>query len=144
MLGSILALLVVKFLYSMVSFGSGAPGGIFFPLLVLGAYVGSAYGVILVSGGLLESELLNNIIIISMAALFSSIVRAPVTGVVLISEMTGSFSHLLSLATASLIAYVVADLMGSKPVYESLTERLLMKQNVKVEKGRSGKKSMLT
>ena len=142
-LGSILALLVVKFLYSMVSFGSGAPGGIFFPLLVLGAYVGSAYGVILVSGGLLESELLNNIIIISMAALFSSIVRAPVTGVVLISEMTGSFSHLLSLATASLIAYVVADLMGSKPVYESLTERLLMKQNVKVEKGRSGKKSML-
>ena len=143
-LGSILALLVVKFLYSMVSFGSGAPGGIFFPLLVLGAYVGSAYGVILVSGGLLESELLNNIIIISMAALFSSIVRAPVTGVVLISEMTGSFSHLLSLASASLIAYVVADLMGSKPVYESLTERLLMKQNVKVEKGRSGKKSMLT
>jgi H+/Cl- antiporter ClcA len=144
LLGSILALLIVKFLYSMVSFGSGAPGGIFFPLLVLGAYVGSAYGVVMVSSGLLQDEFLFNIIIIAMAALFSSIVRAPVTGVVLISEMTGSFSHLLSLATASLIAYIVADLMGSKPVYESLTERLLLNKNIQVEKGRSGKKSILT
>ncbi|MDO5548369.1 MAG: ClC family H(+)/Cl(-) exchange transporter [Eubacteriales bacterium] len=143
-LGGILALLIVKFLYSMVSFGSGAPGGIFFPLLVLGAYIGSAYGVILVSHGMLQDEFLFNVIIISMAALFSSIVRAPVTGVVLISEMTGSFSHLLSLATASLVAYIVADLLGSKPVYESLTERLLLNKNVKVEKGRSGKNTILT
>lgn len=143
-LRSILILLAAKFIFSMVSFGSGAPGGIFFPLLVLGAYVGSAYGVVLTQTGLLENEYIFNIIIIGMAALFSSIVRAPVTGIVLISEMTGSFSHLLSLATASLIAYLVADLMGSKPVYESLTERLLTNRNVSVSKGHSGRKSMLT
>ena len=143
-LGSILALLVVKFLYSMVSFGSGAPGGIFFPLLVLGAYVGSAYGVILVSGGLLESELLNNIIIISMAALFSSIVRAPVTGVVLISEMTGSFSHLLSLATASLIAYVVAQSGGQQAGLRESDRASADETERQGGKGTSGKKSMLT
>ncbi len=143
-LKTILILLGVKFLFSMVSFGSGAPGGIFFPLLVLGAYVGSAYGVLLTKTGLMENEFIFNLIIIGMAALFTSIIRAPVTGVVLISEMTGSFSHLLSLSTAALVAYLVADLMGSKPVYESLTERLLINKNVKVAKGRSGKKSMLT
>ncbi len=143
----LLGMLVVKFIFFMISFCSGAPGGNFFPMLVLGSYVGSCFGVAMIQCGLLEKEFLFNIIIIAMAALFSSIVRAPVTGIVLISEMTGSFSHLLSLAVASLIAYVVADLMGSKPVYEALTERFLMNTGNKVravEKQYRGEKTILT
>lgn len=144
LLGTILLLLVVKFLFSMVSFGSGAPGGIFFPLLVLGAYVGGAYGTVLIHWLGFDREILSNLVMIGMAALFSAIVRAPVTGVLLISEMTGSFSHLLSLATASLIAYLVAELLGSKPVYESLLERLLMGRHVISQTGKTAKKSLIT
>mgnify|MGYP000662326763 CR=1 FL=1 len=44
MLKTILLLFVMKLIFSAVSFGSGAPGGIFFPLLVLGALIGGAYG----------------------------------------------------------------------------------------------------
>ena len=143
-LSSILVMLLVKFLFSMVSFGSGAPGGIFFPLLVLGAYIGGAYGTALVDWLGFDRELVANLIIIAMAALFSAIVRAPVTGIVLISEMTGSFSHLLSLSTASLAAYIVAELLRSKPVYESLTERLLAGKNVKTAAGKARAKSLIT
>ncbi len=143
-LSSILVMLVVKFLFSMVSFGSGAPGGIFFPLLVLGAYIGGAYGTVLVVWLGFDRDFVAILIIIAMAALFSAIVRAPVTGIVLISEMTGSFSHLLSLSTASLVAYVVAELLRSKPVYESLTERLLAGQSIKMAVGKAHAKSIIT
>lgn len=143
-LGAILILLAGKFIYSMVSFGSGAPGGIFFPLLVLGAYIGGAYGTAVVDLFGFDRSFVSNLIIIAMAALFSAIVRAPVTGIVLISEMTGSFSHLMSLATASLVAYLVAELLRSKPVYESLTERLLAGRNVMIAKGEPKKKSIIT
>ncbi len=143
-LGMILLLLAGKFIFSMISFGSGAPGGIFFPLLVLGAYIGGAYGTAIVDWFGFDRSFVANLIIIAMAALFSAIVRAPVTGIVLISEMTGSFSHLLSLSTASLVAYIVAELLRSKPVYESLTERLLAGRSVKIAKGRVRAKSIIT
>lgn len=71
-------------------------------------------------------QYINNFIILGMAGYFSAIVRGPITGSVLITEMTGSFNHLLSLALVSIIAYIVADLMGSKPIYESLLERILI------------------
>ncbi len=143
-LSAILVLLVVKFLYSMVSFGSGAPGGIFFPLLVLGAYIGGAYGTVVTDWFGFDRSFVANLVIIAMAALFSAIVRAPVTGIVLISEMTGSFSHLMSLSTASLVAYIVAELLRSKPVYESLTERLLTNRKMKIARGATRAKSIIT
>lgn len=65
-----------------------------------------------------------------MAAYFTAIVRAPITGSILVTEMTGSFSHLLAMATISMTAFVVADLLKSKPVYEALLERLLIKNGI--------------
>lgn len=46
-----------------------------------------------------------------MAGYFTAIVRAPITGIILITEMTGSFTHLLSLSVVSIISYIVADLL---------------------------------
>jgi chloride channel protein, CIC family len=58
-----------------------------------------------------------------MAALFSAIVRAPLTGIVLIIEMTGNYDQLLALLVACLLAYLVAEHLREKPVYEALMER---------------------
>ena len=55
-----------------------------------------------------------------MTALFAASVRAPFTGVVLLAEMTGAFNLLLPLMAAALIAYLAAELSGSKPIYERL------------------------
>lgn len=118
-------LLAVKFVFSMVSFGSGAPGGIFLPLLVMGAMLGAVYFGAAGSVFPIERDLLTNFIILGMAGYFSAIVRAPITGIILISEMTGSFSHLLTLSVVSLFAYIVADILKIKPVYEQLSGRML-------------------
>ena len=144
-LGLLLTIIVAKFLFTAVSFGSSAPGGTLVPLLTLGAFIGGAYGSAVVDWFGFDRDFSTNLVIIAMAAFFAAIVRAPVTGIVLISELTGSFSHLLSLSTAALVAYVVAETLGSKPFFESLTERFLEGQKGKViVKGAGNKKSIIT
>lgn len=124
----LIILLVVKFMFTMLSYGSGAPGGIFLPLLAIGALIGTIYGVVLVKVFNFDNIYISNFIILSMAGYFTAVVRAPITGIILIMEMTGSFNHLLSLALVSIVAYLVADVLGSKPIYESLLESFLKKQ----------------
>lgn len=76
----------------------------------------------------MDAVYINNFVLLSMAGYFSAIVRAPLTGIILIFEMTGSLTQMLSLSIISIVAYIVATLLGSKPIYESLLERLLEKQ----------------
>lgn len=121
----VVSALLIKFLFSLISFGSGAPGGIFFPLLVMGAAIGSIFAKFSILYLGLPQELFYNIIILAMAGFFAAIVRAPITGIVLIMEMTGSLSHMLSLTIVSMIAYVIADLLKSPPIYDALLDNLL-------------------
>lgn len=121
-------LFVVKFLFTLFSYGSGAPGGFFLPMLVIGALAGSVVSYLYIDFGLLDSYYGMNIIVFSMAAFFSAIVKAPITGSILIMEMTGSFNHLLSLIVVSMAAYLVAEVAKIKPIYEDLLERSLSKQ----------------
>ena len=121
-------LLAVKFFFTMLSYGSGVPGGIFLPLLVIGALAGDLYGQVAISLGIIQTGYSGIFIVLAMAAYFSAIVKAPITGSILIMEMTGSFEHMLSLIVVSMTAYVVADICKSKPVYEALLNRSLCKQ----------------
>lgn len=122
-LGLLCLMFVVKFLFSMVSFGSGAPGGIFFPLLILGGALGAIAAKI--SGRFVSAELFDTFVVVAMAGYFAAIVRAPVTGTILLLEMTGSFDCLLPLIVVSFTAYLTADLIKSAPIYDSLLENLL-------------------
>jgi CIC family chloride channel protein len=113
----------LRFVLTMASYGCGAPGGIFAPLLVLGSEIGLAVGK--VAGWLFPLAIDHPEIfaVVGMGAYFSGIVRAPLTAIVLIVEMTGNYSLVLSLLVACLTAYGVADLLGDEPVYEALLER---------------------
>jgi NhaP-type Na+/H+ and K+/H+ antiporter len=75
-----------------------------------------------------------------MTGYFTAIVRAPVTGVILLVEMTGSFTHLLSLTVVSIIAYVVADLLKSKPIYDSLLENQILENEIEINERDDSKK----
>ena len=140
----LLVILIAKFLFSIISFGSGAPGGIFFPLLIIGGTFGAVFGYISINYLGINAELFNNFIILSMAGYFTAIVRAPITGIILITEMTGSFTHLLSLTIVSIIAYIVADFLKSAPIYDSLLENLLLKNNINDYHSHSNKKLIIT
>lgn len=123
-----LALLIGKFLFTLISYGCGVPGGFFLPMLVLGALTGSVVGIVLVQMDMISAYYLSNIVVISMAAFFAASVQSPITGTILIMEMTGSYEHLLVLCTASMIALVVAQLCGGQPIYEALLNRSLRKK----------------
>ena len=117
---------LVKFLFSAV--GSGAPGGIFFPLLILGAMVGGIFSMTGTEIFGLDPMYMNNFVLLAMAGFFTAIVRAPITGIILLFEMSGSVSQMLSLALVSVTAYVTATLVRSEPIYESLLANLLRRE----------------
>ncbi|MFJ9078432.1 ClC family H(+)/Cl(-) exchange transporter [Streptomyces sp. NPDC102278] len=113
--------LVVRFLAGPLSYAAGTPGGLFAPLLAVGALWGALVHALaqplLPGGGAVSFA------IVGMAALFSSVVRAPVTGIVLVVEMTGATSLLIPLTAACFAATLTADRMGSTPIYDSLRLR---------------------
>jgi Trk K+ transport system NAD-binding subunit len=96
----------------------------------LGALTGSVFGIILVQASIISSYYLSNIVVISMAAFFTASVQSPVTGTILIMEMTSSYEHLLVLCTASMIALVVAQVCHGQPIYEALLNKALSKKKV--------------
>ena len=124
-LGMVVLTLVAKFLFSAVSFGSGALGGIFFPLLILGALLGAVFAMTGAEFFGLDPVYINNFVLLGMTGFFTAIVRAPLTGIILLFEMSGSISQMLSLSIVSVTAYIVATLMRSEPIYDSLLKRIL-------------------
>ena len=122
---TLLLFIIVKFIFTFISFGSGVPGGIFFPLLTLGALVGNVIGIIVTLYLGVPSSYIVNFIILAMGGHFAAIVKAPITAIILISEMTGSLDHLLALCIVVLVAQLTSDLLKSHPIYESLLDRLL-------------------
>lgn len=120
LLGLLVVFLVVRFIFSMVSYGASVPGGIFMPILVIGALIGAIAGVIMVHYQLVPASCYLNIIVITMAAYFGAIEEAPFTAITLLAEMVGSVDQLLPMAILTFIAYVTSSLLGGAPIYESL------------------------
>lgn len=122
---ALLILFSVRFLTTLLSYGTGAPGGIFAPMLALGTLFGVAFG--LAVDTILPSLALDPMVfaIVGMSALFSATVRAPITGIVLVAEMTGSFNLLMPLLITSLSAVIVANTLGGRAIYTVLLENTL-------------------
>lgn len=121
--------LVGKLLFTIFSYGSGAQGGIFLPILVLGGLVGSIYFTTIDSFIGISQIYYANFIICGMAAMMTAVVRSPIISILLVSEMTGSFRYILALCIVSVVAYLVAELLNNEPIYESLLGRLLNKKD---------------
>lgn len=115
--------LVLRFCLTSVSYSTGAAGGFFAPILSMGAQLGL---VVALGTHFLAPQLgihPQNFAVVGMAALFAASVRAPLTSIVLIIEMTNGYGLILPLLTACLAAYGVADALGDLPIYEALLER---------------------
>ena len=132
----LIMMFVVKFLFSMISFGSGAPGGIFFPLLVLGGLLGGVFARIVIPILGLDPSLFYNFVVIAMASYFTVIVRAPMTGIVLMIEMTGNMNQLLPMIISSTIGYLTAEKLHNDPIYDSLLKNLLQNSNIGKKRNR--------
>jgi CIC family chloride channel protein len=123
LLTAIPAVFMVRFVLGTVSYAAGTPGGLFAPLLVLGAQLG------LLIGGTCRWFLPDlgvqpeGFAVVGMAAFFTGVVRAPATGIVLVTEMTGTVSMLLPMICACFVAMLTPTLLSDPPIYDSLRRR---------------------
>jgi CIC family chloride channel protein len=118
-------ILVLRLGLGAVSYAAGTPGGLFAPMLALGAQLGLLFGDLcrLAFPDLgIQPEAFA---VVGMAALFTGAVRTPLTGIVLIVEMTASFTMLLPMLGACFTAMLVPTLLRNAPIYDSLRERTL-------------------
>jgi CIC family chloride channel protein len=131
---SLITIFLVRFALGPWSYAAGAPGGLFAPLLLLGASSGALFAGIV--NHFLPHQSVSAVAcaIVGMGALFSATVRAPLTGIVLTVEMTGRADLTLGLLGASVVAMVVAMLLQSEPIYDSLKRRMLSQPTVTPEK----------
>jgi CIC family chloride channel protein len=115
--------LLVRLGLGAVSYAAGTPGGLFAPMLVLGSQLGLLFGTIshLAFPGLdIQPQAFA---VVGMAALFTGVVRTPLTGIVLVVEMTASFTMFLPMLGACFMAMLVPTLLRDTPIYEALRRR---------------------
>jgi H+/Cl- antiporter ClcA len=125
LLGSLLVLLGVKILFSILSFSSGVSGGLLMPMLSIGAMAGACASALALPFGLIQADQLGTVLTLSMGALFAATVRAPLTGGMLVLEMTGAWSTAPAMLVAVYTATFVANHLHSAPIYDSIKVRLL-------------------
>jgi len=113
----------LRFGLGAVSYAPPAPGGLFAPILVLGALLGLFFGELCrlaIPAAALDPTAFA---VVGMAAFFTAVVQAPVTGIVLVIEMTAGFTMLLPMIAACFAAMLVPNLLHGTPIYDSLRER---------------------
>ena len=117
----LVVMFVIRLIGSQLSYGSGVPGGVFLPILTLGATFGLICGKLLVMAHVDPGSAGYFSVIESscMAGLFGATVQCPLTAIILVVEMTG-YSSLIPMSIVTLCACIVYDLLGGKPVYDEL------------------------
>lgn len=123
---SLLGFLAIRFVAGPLSYSAGTPGGLFAPMLALGALSGLLFAwLINLFSSTLATELALPLVLVGMSSLFASVVRAPFTGIILVIEMTTVTSAALPMLAAGAGAVVIASLVRSPPIYDDLRERML-------------------
>ena len=118
-------ILAAKIIFTGLSAGSGAIGGIFVPLLSCGALTGIIFSNILVYFNLIEAQYAVNLMVFAMAAFFTTVIKAPVTAIVLLAETSGNLFHLGGLVLTTAAAYITANIIKSPPNDEVLLKQIL-------------------
>ncbi len=124
--GALLAVagvLALRFALGVVSYAAATPGGLFAPMLVLGSQAGLIVGLVAVHLTPHAVPSLPACALIGMAAFFAASVHAPVTGLILATEMTGNTNQLPPMLGACAVAMLVAVALRSTSIYDRLAER---------------------
>lgn len=119
----LLGIASMRFFLGPISYSAGTPGGLFAPIIALGAIVGSA-------SGSLSHTILPELVpsplafaVAGMAAFFTATIRAPLTGIVICLEMTGCYSLFFPMLATCLGAYLIPTLLKDTPIYDALAHR---------------------
>jgi CIC family chloride channel protein len=121
--GAMVALCVLKLAATVTSYSSGGAGGIFAPALYMGGMLGGAVGYIDVAVFHHPADSIGAFAVVGMGAVFAGVVRAPMTSILIIFEMTGGYGLVLPLMIANMSAFALARHWRHTPVYDALLEQ---------------------
>lgn len=127
-IGMLLFIFIARVLTTLLCFSSGAPGGIFAPMLALGTVLGTVFGMVCIAWFPAWQLEAGTFAIAGMGALFASSVRAPLTGIVLVLEMTDNYQLILPMIIICLGATLLAQFIGGKPLYATILACTLARQ----------------
>jgi chloride channel protein, CIC family len=120
--GLLLAISAVRFFLGPLSYAAGTPGGLFAPIVSLGALLGAAVGILLHQAAPSLAPTPVAFAVAGMAAFFTACIRAPITGIMICLEMTGCYELFLPLLATCTGAYLVPTLFRNEPIYDSLAK----------------------
>lgn len=122
----LVATLVIRLLAGPLSYASGTPGGLFAPLLAIGALWGALWASVV---RILLPEVTNAtlvvFVLVGMTAMFAATIRAPLTGIAVVVELTAVATVVVPMLAASVCAILAAWALRTRPIYEDLRERML-------------------
>jgi CIC family chloride channel protein len=120
---TIALVLVARFVLGPLSYAPGLPGGLFAPMLVIGAAAGALFGFAVQAVLPAVTIPMAAYVAVGMGALFVAVVGAPLTGIALVVEMTGATALFVPLLTACATALAVPAAFGIRPIYDTLRDR---------------------
>ncbi len=119
--GFLVYLTLAKMLATSISLGSWGAGGIFAPLLMIGSTLGAALAQVAGLFGHIEST--GPFALVGMAAMFAGTTRAPMSTILMIFEMSGSYGMVLPLLLSTVLATLIADMLHPEPIYQVILSR---------------------
>ncbi len=125
----VLAVLLLKVVASVLTVDSGGDGGIFAPSMFIGAFTGFAFARVVNLTGLIELQECN-FVVVGMCGVFTAVMRAPLTGIFLIAEVTGGYVLLVPLMIVSAVSFLISHIFEPNSIYrKALVENNLVANN---------------
>ncbi len=122
-LKALIGLSILKLIATVFSYGSGGAGGIFAPALFIGGTLGGAFGALDMAVLHHPASSLADFALVGMGATFAGIIRAPMTSILIIIEMTNGYALILPLMIANMTSYAIARMVRPKAIYDALLEQ---------------------
>ncbi|MBQ8885509.1 MAG: chloride channel protein [Clostridia bacterium] len=127
---TLLIVFILKLVSTCLNLGAGLPCGIFLPIIAMGACLGGLMTRAWLSLGM-DSNYADLLVMICMATFFTAIVKAPITGIIMVCELTWSFAPLLPLIIGVSIGYILGDVFRTNGIYDELLEEYERETGVK-------------
>ncbi len=126
---TLIIVLILRLVATALNLGAGVPSGIFIPMLALGACVGALASKLCGVIGM-DPVYSDCIVMICMATFFTAVVKAPLTAIIMVVELTWQFTLLIPVILGVSIGYMISEVFRLKPMYDVLLENIMEENNV--------------
>ncbi len=120
----LLILFAVRFLATVVNTGMRLPACASVPFFAMGAILGKLLSMLFIKMGMSEN-LSDLLVALSMVTFFMTVVRAPITGILMTVELTGQFAFLLPAVICAAVSYFMGAVFHTEPIYEFMLDKMI-------------------